>query len=366
MIVPSVRQALGSALLLIVSTGLALAVAEYVLRAQRAEVESSDDMDPGLLRYDANLGWTLKPLWRGRHRHHDFDVGYSTGIDAWRHTPAADRKLPGRDVVWVGDSFTFGLGVNDGDTFVERINASQAAVRHVNAGIPGVSTDQEMLLIERRVLPMNPAEVVLVVYLANDLFDNRLPFPLQADNAKPYFTLTAEGVLEARNIPVPRSRKPADGSQPVLADFVLGADAARAVGWLDEFEIARRLGWAAPEPAGWEAGMAARHEDELRLFRALLRRIQRGVAEAGAGFSVYLLPSRRAIEAPTDTMARTQAHLAARIREFGDADGIEVTDLTPALRAANGRVDGFLYHPNEGHLTPTGHRVVAEAILAGR
>jgi hypothetical protein len=39
---------------------------------------------------------------------------------------------------------------------------------------------------------------VLITYLGNDLFDNQLPFPLQADNAKPFFELAGSPNCIAR------------------------------------------------------------------------------------------------------------------------------------------------------------------------
>lgn len=360
---PGARHRWISVMLVLVSTGVALLAAEYLLRWQRAQIEASSDMEAGLLRYDATLGWGLKPLWRGGHRHHDFEVEYSTDLDAWRTTPASVRKTPGRDVFWVGDSFTFGFGVSDQDTFVNRISQAEPDVRHVNAGIPGFSTDQEMLLIERRILRTRPGAVMLVVYLGNDLFDNRLPFPLQAENAKPYFSLDPGGRLVPHQLPVPRLRKPADGSQPSLSQVVLGeASSSGWSGFLD-LEIIRRLGWGMAPAEDWRASLDTRFEGELRLFMALLTRIQNAVTGAGAQFRVYLLPSRRAIEPADGVMSQVQDYLAAQIIDRSRAQGVTAFSLIPALRTAQSREPGRLYFPNEGHLTARGHALVADMIV---
>ncbi|MCB1735639.1 MAG: SGNH/GDSL hydrolase family protein [Rhodocyclaceae bacterium] len=349
-----------SSLLVLVSTGLALLAAEYGLRWQRAQIEASSQMDAGLLRYDANLGWGLNPLWRGRHRHHDFDVEYSTDLDAWRTSPDSVGKVPGQDVFWVGDSFTFGLGVGDGDTFVNRLNRSQPGVRHVNAGIPGFSTDQEMLLVEQRVLRTRPGAVVLVVYLGNDLFDNRLPFPIQAENAKPYFSLDDAGALVSHQLPVPRLRKPTDGSQPTLAEMTLGESASSVWAPIYGLELVRRLGLVS-EPHGM-GRVDGRYADELALFAALLTRLHKAVADAGVRFQVVLLPSRRAVEQADGAMADVQDYLAGKILELAQAQGVTTLSLIPVLRAAQAAEPGSLFFPNEGHLTVQGHDVVARAL----
>ncbi len=78
-------------------------------------------------------------------------------------------------------------------TFVHILRSkAPPANAYLNFGIPGYSTDQEYLLIKQQVLYFNPDVILLVVYLANDLFDNELPFPLQANSAKPYFELSPE------------------------------------------------------------------------------------------------------------------------------------------------------------------------------
>jgi hypothetical protein len=106
-----------------------------------------------------------------------------------------------------GDSFTFGLGVNDHETFVHLLNARAAdGDSYLNFAIPGFSTDQEYLLIRRRVFDFNLSVIVLVTYLGNDLFDNQLPFPLQAHNAKPFFELAGDRLV-LKNSPVPPDQK---------------------------------------------------------------------------------------------------------------------------------------------------------------
>src|SRR5690606_31285854 len=112
---------------------------EAGLRFVRRRIETSDRLDRGLTLYDPNLGWALAPGWRGRHRHHDYDVGYSTNALAFRGAAEAARAPA---ALWLGDSFTFGFGVDDGETFVDRLDAAHAGgLRHVNLGVPGYSTD---------------------------------------------------------------------------------------------------------------------------------------------------------------------------------------------------------------------------------
>ena len=41
--------------------------AEAALRWQQRRVGTSDRLEPGMVRYDAQLGWSLTPGWTGQH-----------------------------------------------------------------------------------------------------------------------------------------------------------------------------------------------------------------------------------------------------------------------------------------------------------
>jgi hypothetical protein len=271
------RSILLASLSALIGLGVALIAAEYLLRYQRAQILGSDHMDPGLIRYHAQMGWRTVPLWRGRHSHHDFDVTYGTDRYGFRVSPALDESRK-RRIAWVGDSFTFGLGVDDGDTFVNRLNLLDRGAAHLNYGIPGFSTDQEWLLIQREVLGFRPDEIVLVVYLGNDLLDNLLDFPLQAVRAKPRFVLE-QGRLKLLNRQVPPRLKGPGEARITARSMVLGQEQPE-YGWLSRIllrtELARRLRLL-PPAEGMEKVFPQRLQPALELFGKLLE------AHDGAG-----------------------------------------------------------------------------------
>ena len=87
--------------------------------------------------------------------------------------------------------------------------------------------------------------MLLVVYLANDLFDNNRPFPLQADHAKPYFRLDTDRQLLLKNTPVPLATKSAAARNTGLAYAVLGdkkPSPPLLTRTLGQLRLARRLG----------------------------------------------------------------------------------------------------------------------------
>ncbi len=356
--------------LLLCSLSVPLAGAELFLRYQKKSIQHSNDMDPGLVIYNTHLGWKLAPGWQGAHRHHDFDVRYSTNAYGFRADFDALGGGPERYAV-VGDSFTFGLGVDNADTLVARLNASAPAGRlYLNFGVPGYSTDQEYILLRRRVFDFGPQLVILVTYLGNDLFDNQLPFPLQADHAKPFFEL-AGGKLVLNNVPVPYATNPPGQAAVDLRRAVLGEVPKQRTTLLQQIEntelfqlVQRSLGIGADSRDLFPV-FVKRFAGALRLYDALLEQIRSLCRENDTKLVLVLLAGRSFVERPGSNSAQFQDFFRRRLADSAHRHGVAVIDLAKHLKRYNQERDVQLYYPNEGHLTPEGNRVSA-AFLARR
>jgi lysophospholipase L1-like esterase len=91
--------------------------------------------------------------------------------------PEIPEKGPGElRIALVGDSFTYGWGVNDDDTIALQLQ-ELAATRHegpvavLNLGVSGFTAWQELLFLEKRGLPLKPDVVVLQAFPDNDVPD---------------------------------------------------------------------------------------------------------------------------------------------------------------------------------------------------
>jgi lysophospholipase L1-like esterase len=243
------RRALLAVITVSISTVLTLGVVEYGLSAFDSYIANSEQLDPGMIRYDATLGWSLKPGWAGGHKHYDFDARYAINRYGFRgRVPSPDAK---RTVAVFGDSFTFGQGVNEGESFVARVDerlGSQADV--LNFGVLGYATDQALLLMRERLHTFPANEVWLVVYLANDLIDDERAFPVQGDHGKPFFALE-NGELALKKTPVPRHGRLAEARSQSLGSIVTGGEfipQSAVAALVGQTAIARRLGAFAPRP----------------------------------------------------------------------------------------------------------------------
>ena len=229
---------------LVLSLTFSFVVAEWVLRYQRQsfeqEISSSEKMEPGMIVYDAQLGWKLKPYWSGKHHHYDYDVTYNINREGFRGSYVRPEDV---DFSVIGDSFSFGLGVNDDETFTALLNSNDGINQTFrNYSIPGYSTDQQLLLLNSLKDEID-SDVILVVYLGNDIFDNMRGYPLQAEHAKPYFELSNDKLV-LKNTPVPLAPKSAAARKNTISSIVLGETGRGGVfsDFLASLEISRRLG----------------------------------------------------------------------------------------------------------------------------
>ncbi|MGI8620141.1 MAG: hypothetical protein ACR2L6_13790, partial [Gemmatimonadaceae bacterium] len=117
----------------------------------------------------------LQPLARRQHAHPEWNVAVQINRDGFRDIdarPAGGQPL----ILTLGDSLTFGWGVEYEDAFLTRLEAStggpQAGVRVMKAGIPGTGTSDQLELL-RSLLPQHPRiDLVMVGFnIGNDFTD---------------------------------------------------------------------------------------------------------------------------------------------------------------------------------------------------
>lgn len=362
---PGKSQNLFIFLSLTLSLSFSIVIAEWVLRYQRQSIEheinTSERMEPGMILYDAQLGWKLKPYWSGKHHHYDYDVAYNIDRDGFRRSDARRENV---NYAVVGDSFSFGLGVNDDETFTALLNAnSEEKNIFRNYSVPGYSTDQQLLLLNGLKDKID-MDVLLVVYLGNDIFDNMRDYPLQAEHAKPYFKLT-DNKLSLENTPVPLTPKSAAARKNTISNIVLGQPqhAETFSDWFARLEINRRLGLFQKNVGLSDEEMDHRFSESLKLFNALVHEIQKLTNKNARKLNVVLLPGRSYVEQSESVSAQYQEYFRQKIRSSLDASSITVMDLAIHLRVLHDKGIQKLYYPNEGHLTPLGHQYVADYLV---
>ena len=246
-------------------------------------------------------------------------------------------------VVVLGDSIAFGYGVRDEQTFPQILDARDNGIEAGNLAVQGYGPGQELLLLRRDGLRVDPDVVVLAVCLRNDFADAVLPVALyNGITPRPYFRLVGKSlVLEDR---VPRSL------------------AVRVVGWLSDYSQlynrASALLTARPEPAAesWRRRKQAALRDEdyvLRLTVALLMEMDEACRERGIRFIVASFPNG------VDFASEPALH--GRFHELLSRAGIRVVDFRARFIALGVRPADVTLD-DTGHLSRRGHAVVAEVL----
>ena len=173
--------------------------------------------------------------------------------------------------------------------------------------------------------------------------------------AKPYFELGADGVLELRNVPVPK---------PVPYDSV-AEDELQTGSRAQRFEWAREL---VKTRAPWAKDLLQRlsrvqpvpeYDDPADANWVLMRAIiERWHAEAAAPMLICPIPMYQHIEghASPDGYQARFAELAK------PADGLVVHDALPGLQRGDARARRAMRFGHDIHFTESGHAAFAEAL----
>jgi hypothetical protein len=138
---------------------------------------------------DAELGWRMRPDHRFTWTMIDGQTNeYVSDAEGYRTSEEVERKkdfaAAERRIVLIGDSFTFGTGVDYRDTFGARIESSTTAVK--NMAMPGFGIDQMWVTLDRRALALDP-DLVVVAFIDEDFDRSLTAYRLNEGFNKPAF-----------------------------------------------------------------------------------------------------------------------------------------------------------------------------------
>ena len=360
------HEKLKSALTIIIFTVLTISLVEVYLKWTKSSATSSEKMDEGFLLHDKELGWKLRPNWQGNHSHKDFNVSYKINSHGFRKHKNESSTI--ENIAIIGDSFTFGIGVNEEHTFVSQLNKQmkqeQKTTQFKNYGVPGYSTDQEYLLAKKLSRNKLITDAIIVVYLGNDLIDNQYPFPIQANYGKPYFKNKNEQ-LTLKNTPVPLQQKALPYSKKTLATEVLGDfEQSPLSNLLTNFELGQRINAImGSNKSGLESHFKKHLKPSIELFSSLIEVSDRAISKQKGKLTIALLPSQAFVVSNSSIPARYQQFLKENIVQHFKNTNIQVIDLSLALKEHFETNRDALFHQNEGHLNTQGHAVVTETMI---
>lgn len=151
--------------------GFSLLTAVVTLEAAARAVAWATQQERGMA-FDDKLGWRPLPSVSKRGGVWGVTRPAATNALGWRDPERTYAKPRGvKRVVALGDSFTFGADVDDGERFTDQLRQRMPGLDVVNLGVAGYGTDQELLVLEHEAFRYEPDAIVLTVCVLNDLDD---------------------------------------------------------------------------------------------------------------------------------------------------------------------------------------------------
>jgi hypothetical protein len=334
-------------LLILVSSYCALIGGELAIRIARRPPPAAWKQYHRLYRADPVVGYTLTPDWRGR-----FNDGYARGniaVNSLGHRDDEPAPTSKRRILLLGDSFTFGALLDQSETIDKQVERLSADLDAYNLGVGGYGLPAVVETLRRCDLP---AQEAFYLFFNNDLQnDNLLP-----DNGK--FVVDGHLVPKTRTDGTPYT---AAEARQKIAHAIEEQESRYAVVDLQLFLLShiRRLILAAGERYYGSHDLQIRmstlggdrrySEENVGLAISHTQELRRLASARGMRFYVVVVPTLGEVQ------AREYSWPTVQYLKGIESQNTHVVHLLQSLAEKD-------YFPHDGHFTPGGARVAAEAI----
>jgi lysophospholipase L1-like esterase len=320
------------AVLIVIEAGLRI-VGYGKLPPEKKEVQ--------FFSYDPLYGWRNKPGAEGKLRM----VDSVSEVKINSHGLRSDKDYPFTRnekfrIAIMGDSFTWGYGVDNRDRFSDVLERDLFTnrVEVINAGVPGYGTDQELLLYENEIRKYKPDIVIVAMDLTDVYSDNYQK--ISHGNPKPHFERDDKGGVRLAAVPPSIGQDHYEnGASHGLYITKLLKDGLTS-SYLFTNVYLRYL-----ESSG---------KVDLELSKRLIKRFEMEVRKDDALFLVFFIPSRG------DIKRGKYNYLFQEMINFMKANNISYFTLFENFKKA--QMTTNLYFPNDVHFNVAGNRLAAKEL----
>ena len=309
------------------------------------------------------LAFPQEPSWLDIYRRHPVLPFFSVqpNVEASQHTGATNWTVitdsngfrvgphnlshKKRLAIVLGDSYTFGVGVNYEESFVGLLNTSGAGYHFLNSGVPGYGPTQYRMTLEYLLNEgYRPEIILLAIYVGNDFYDCVWNKDISVKDG----IIGAKGGIKEylkRNLHTYR-----------LLSKVYHLLSPVSFGGF------RGLMENLYDPNSWKRSPLRRARE---IFRSELTSISEITRKLEIPMIAVLIPTRYAVEGINRESTIPDYEQLDRLPEIEAASVLEslripFTDVTYDLAAFG--VDQT-YYRHDGHLTPQGNDVVCRQFL---
>jgi hypothetical protein len=320
---------------------------------------SPQEVGPVRFVFNPDLGDIPVPYQHGvRHYPGVYTFAYTNNSLGWRgrREYRAGKQQEAR-VLILGDSFTYGFGVNDDQTFAARIEknlrADHLPVEVMNAGNPGKGTDYALKSFETIGRKFHP-DLTILAFFSNDFQDNE---------RGEYYNVKQSGNLEVK----PLSEK--GGVIKTLLFHLPGYN--WLISWSQAANLLKQAGveWlvnrAQKANPDLTKGLVVSYQQsaggfssakDIPVTQIYLKHLSTAVKEAGGALMVCYIPLDREVREFREHRTLSPDELA--IQQIVQEHGGRLWSLTPLL-ARSGQPIEHLYY-KEGHWTAAAHELAAQ------
>jgi lysophospholipase L1-like esterase len=341
---------------LVISLTFAFGVAELAVRFFEPQ-----EVAPIRFWFDPQLGDIPVPNQKGRKiKPGVFDHTFSHNSLGFRgRNESRFEKHTDHRILFLGDSFTYGFGVNDDQTFAYLTEKQwldkHLSVEVINAGVSGKGTDFDLKLFQVLGYKFKP-DLTVLCFTANDFIDNE-----RGD----YFSVSPDGEISPKTLNNSRGAfKTILWHLPGYNWLVSWSQAANllkiaGIKWFfnnTNPTVLKEGGLIITYPV-YEQGYA--NDENKRLTNIYVKHIKKTVNKVGSSLMIVYVPVSAEVEAYRNN--RQISHDETALTEIAKNHGEMTFSLTPALAASAEPLDK-LYFVGDGHWTALGHAVVAQCL----
>ena len=307
------------------------------------------------IQLDDQLYFVNRPFARFTYaKETEFSVDVTYNAWGFRGPIPEPSPAPGATrIVLIGDSHTEGLQVRYDETYgavlqrdLERL-LPERRFEVVNLGVSAYGTHQEVLTLRRYGARVRPCWVVLGFYPGNDLTDN-VRWPIVREDA---------GDVRLVDHRFSFTHRLWLGTKVWLASV---SHAYTLSVWQIKLLFSRtllaRAGVIEPVSAGLEGDSRP-----IRFTEQLLRIARRDAESLGAQLVVLVIPAWTQVERPEESAPSRLDEIERQFLAWFTREEIPHVEALTALRGARERGESTFFR-RDGHMNPTGHRVVGETL----
>jgi len=348
----------------------ALFLGELLVRVESSlatsRIEASAQVEGPFMEYHPTRGFALVPNANTHMAAKEYDVPVRinhAGLRMDREIPVA--RTPGVPrVLFLGDSFTFGHGVDAPHRYTDLIQHDWPEVEILNFGVSGTGTDQELLHYREQGAQFSADLVVLGYFVKcakrNGALAIRTP---KGWRPKPRFEVQ-HGELVLTHVPVPDSLLSDPSSLEPLGPH--GGTMAKAKRFLRDHSQLYVLVRDSLHGGMDEGGSSANYPEydsarpEWQVTAAIIKEMAAEVRGNGSRFAVAFFPSLEEMHRGVSTRPRDQ------MRDLCASLDVPFIDLLPTfldMQEEAEKQGQTLYFPIDRHWTVEGHALAARCLL---